>query len=224
MRLKEFHSEKELEALVKELGFLPFFRNEIVGFSVEDCCPPELWFSHDREGPWEWKGPVIRGTGCAYGKFYAGKACFIDTRFFGDFLNYRRDGYDYDARRDDGLTRTRDHRIMEILSSRDSLISKELKFLACPGEDSKKTFESSLTFLQMQTYILTSDFQYMTDKNGKRYGWGVARYATPEAFFGADFVADAYRREPNESRERLLTALRSLLPDVPENLLLRFLG
>ncbi len=53
---------QEMEQAVVESGFLPFFKNDIPGFSVEERTPPELWFSDDegKEGPWEWKGLVVR--------------------------------------------------------------------------------------------------------------------------------------------------------------------
>ena len=32
--------QEQLEALIKEWGFLPFFRNGIKGFSIEEMTPP----------------------------------------------------------------------------------------------------------------------------------------------------------------------------------------
>ena len=60
-------SSDDLEAKVIEIGFLPFFHNSVKGFSIQEMVDPRLWFS-DEEGPWEWKGPVIRNMNCAYGK------------------------------------------------------------------------------------------------------------------------------------------------------------
>ena len=40
-------SSDDLIAAVEQYGFLPFFRNEIHGFSIEELCPPELWFADD---------------------------------------------------------------------------------------------------------------------------------------------------------------------------------
>ena len=85
-------SEKDLAAMVETYGFLPLLKNSIPGFSVEEHTPPELWFADGVDGPWEWKGPVIAETGCAYGKFFSGKAGFISREWFLDFANYRRDG------------------------------------------------------------------------------------------------------------------------------------
>ena len=54
----------------------------------------------------------------------------------------------------------------------------------------------------------------MRDRFGRPYGWGVARYGTPEALWGYDEVAAAYTREPEESLERLLSYLAGIFPDV----------
>ena len=212
MRFKQITTEKKLEERVEELGFLPFFRNEIAGFSVEEMTPPELWFSDTAEGPWEWKGPVIRGTHCAYGKFFKNKAMYVAARFFPVFANYRRDGYDYDSRVDEGIARRRDTYLMEELWKEPSLVSKELKKRVCFTEDRKKSYEGSLTRLQMMCYINIADFEYAVDRHGKPYGWGLARYTTPEAFFGDGFCREAYKKKPQESKAELFAYLKELLP------------
>ena len=38
--------QDQLEALIKEWGFLPFFKNGIPGFSIEEMTPPELLFGN----------------------------------------------------------------------------------------------------------------------------------------------------------------------------------
>lgn len=62
---KMIGSKEEVAGMIRENGFLPLLRNQIPDFSVEEHAPPELWFAYGMEGPWEWKGPVIRETGCA---------------------------------------------------------------------------------------------------------------------------------------------------------------
>lgn len=69
-----------------------------------------------------------------------------------------------------------------------------------------------VTRLQMQGYVVTVNFEYATDKKGKPYGWGLARYATPEAAFGEAFTERVYQRSPEESRQKIETYLRQLLP------------
>mgnify|MGYP000710124573 CR=1 FL=1 len=93
----QLHSADDLIAAVEQYGFLPFFRNEIHGFSIEELCPPELWFADDVDGPWEWKGPAARSGKCLYGKLFNKKAGFVSREWIPDFANFRRDGYDFDA-------------------------------------------------------------------------------------------------------------------------------
>ncbi|MCR5663614.1 MAG: hypothetical protein K6G17_01900 [Oscillospiraceae bacterium] len=222
--LPPIREKEDLVRLVDEIGFLPYFRNDVPGFSIEENCPA-LWGTPDKpDCPWDWKGPVIRETGCAYGRFFHGRAGYVSRALFPDFANVRRDGYDYDARVEDGLARGRDRRIMEVLSARSPLPSRELKALCCFGEDSRRAYDASLGFLQMQTYVTTADFVYATDRLGRPYGWGLAVVATPEQHFGADFTARVYAREPAESRERLRVYLRKLLPQATAAQLERLLG
>ena len=203
-------SQEDLERLVREWGFVPLLKNWVPCFSVEEHTLPELWFADGVDGPWEWKGPSIQNTGCAYGKFFGGKAGFISGEWYPDFANYRRDGYDFDARYDDGLARNLDKRVYDALLEHQPLLSKEWRKLT--GIEKRGEFDAVVTRLQMQGYVVTVNFEYATDKNGKPYGWGLARYATPEAAFGEVFTEKVYQRSPEESRQEIETYLRQLLP------------
>lgn len=218
-RLFEIRSPDDVIRLVEDVGFLPFFANHIPGFSVEECCPRELWFADGVDGPWEWKGPIARSGRCVYGKFYGGKAGFVSQAWFPDFANFRRDGYDFDARYDDGLASRKDKDVFDAVSERGALLSKDLKDICNYRRGGNKGFDTVITRLQMQTYITIADFVYMRDKHGKTYGWGVAKYSTPEAQLGGDFTTSAYCREPEASRERILAHLKTVLPEAgPEQL------
>ncbi len=220
----EIHSKEELCQLVLEVGYLPFFKNAIEGFSIEECTPPELWFSDTEDGPWEWKGPVIRETGCAYGKFFRNKAAFISRDRFPDFMNFRRDGYDYEGFYNDGYARNDDKFIIDILEQHGPLLSKELKRFGGFRKGGRKGFDSSITRLQMQTFVIISDFEYMRDKHGKQYGWGVAKYATPEQYFGEEYMDRIYAKEPQESRDAVVDYMTKLLPHANEEAIYKLLG
>ena len=204
-------SRGEAEAILEECGFLPFFSNRVPGFSLEEHIDRRLWFT-DEEGPWEWKGPIIRQTGCAYGKFFEHRAIYVSRRFFPDLANFRRDGYDFDARYDDGLASRGDRDLYELLSAAAPVLSKTLKEKAGYTRSGKSGFETRITRLQAQCYVLISDFVYETSRSGRTFGWGLAQYSTPEVFFGPSFRGEVYRREPEESRERILDHLSRLLP------------
>lgn len=223
MRLPEIHSAEELENLVCEMGFLPFFKHDIEGFSIEECCPPELWFASDKDGPWEWKGPVARSRKCVYGKFFGGKAGFISLDWFPDFANHRRDGYDFDARCDDGLVFYKDEDIYNTIAENGIILSKKLKEICNYRKGENKGFDTVITRLQMQTYVCIEDFEYMKDKYGRTYGWGVARYSKPEELFGYETVTKAYKRQPQESKQRIFDYLSDLLPDATEKQIIKFI-
>ena len=215
-------TKEDLIGLIEKWGFVPFFKNEIKGFSIEELIDPSLWFS-ENDGPWEWKGPVIRETGCAYGKFFRGKAVFISRDWICDFANWRRDGYDHDARYDDGLANYNDRQVCEVLENHSSLLSKNLKELSGFGRNGKKGFDGIITRLQMQGYVTTTDFEYMKDKKGKVYGWGVARYATFEQQFGEFFTQNVYKCQPSESYDRIFDHICRLFPDVDESVVRKLL-
>ena len=213
---------EDLKHAVDELGFLPFFKNEIEGFSVEEHVDPELWFT-DQEGPWEWKGPVIREMGCAYGKFFEKKAAYISREWFPDFANYRRDGYDFDARFDDELASYQDKRLFDLVEGNAPVLSKKLKQIGNYKKGGNKGFDTVITRLQSQCYVITSDFVYLTDKKGRQYGWGVAEYSTPERFMGSDFTDRVYAKAPEESYERIYAHFKKLLPHARESAIKKIL-
>ena len=211
-------SEEELIQAIEELGFVPFFENEIKGFSLEEHIAPGCWYGgSDPWEAWEWKGPVIRRSGCAYGKFLQNKAVYISRELFADFANYRRDGYDFDARYDDGLAPRSDKELYELLVQNAPILSKPLKAIGNYRKGGRKGFDTSITRLQRQCYVTVSDFRYAVDKFGNEYGWGIAEYTTPEIRWGNSFTDEVYKRSPEESLDRLLKHFKKILPEADEN-------
>ncbi|MCR4839930.1 MAG: hypothetical protein K5848_00150 [Lachnospiraceae bacterium] len=208
-------SKEELIDAINELGFVPFFKNEIEGFSIEEHVADGCWYndSVDSFWPvWEWKGPVIRQMKCAYGKFLKNKAMFVSPKWFPDFANFRRDGYDFDARYDDGLASFHDKELFELLDGMSPVVSKLLKQKGGYKKGGRTGFDTSITRLQKQCYVITSDFVYATDKLGNTYGWGVAEYSTPEKFMGKKFSGNVYKRTPEESYKRVVKQFKKILP------------
>jgi len=226
------HNIDDIVKLIDSWGILPFFNNDIPGFSLAEHTPAELWFPDNDDqqdnGVWDWKSDIIVQSGCAYGKLCQGKACFASLPFYKHLLNYRRSLYKRSAA---------ERKILNVLKEHHSLLSGELKKLcgyvkkpvhagstplakmvekqnAVPKRKKKGTegFETALTHLQMGCYVVTADFEYKHTRNGARYGWGVARYCTPEDFFGADELKVS--ESPTESVTLLMRQLCEALPDV----------
>lgn len=218
-------TKQDMIDAVETFGFLPFFAGSIPGFSIEEHVSDDAWYSSsDGEWKvWEWKGPVIREARCAYGKFFENKAVFISSEWFPDFANYRRDGYDFDARYDDGLASYRDKELFELLDANAPVISKALKAKGNYRKGGRKGFDTMITRLQAECYVLISDFVYATDKTGKSYGWGIAEYSTPEKFFGEDFTSRVYQRSPEESYQRIRGHLHSMFPEIDDKTIRKIL-
>lgn len=212
-------SKDDMKALVEEWGFLPLFKNGVYNFSAEELTRRDLWFSGATDGPWEWKGPVIRESGCAYGKLLKNKAMFVSALWYPDLANIRRNGYDFDSRWEEGLAPRLDKYVYDALEQGGPMMSKTLKEMSGFGKDGRKGFDQVITRLQMQGYIVTTDFEYQLDRKGNPYGWGIARYDIPERHFGKSFTDRVYKHEPEESRELLLEHLCRLFPETPLRLL-----
>lgn len=213
MPQSRIHSAAELETLVQEIGFLPFFACPVLNFSIEEFTPSRYWFVEGVEGPWEWRMELARRGVVAYGKLFAKKAGLVSRAWYPDLANYRRDGYDFDARWDEGLAGYREKRIMDVLLSEGPTLSKDLKRLAGFGADGLKGFDTAITNLQMQTYVTVHSFEYAQDKYGRPYGWGIARYAVTEDVLGEDVTRGAYDRSPAESKARILQHIGLLCPE-----------
>ena len=69
--------EKAIEH-INDVGFLPLFKNEIEGFSLEEWTAPEYWWCDDElYDPWLWRAVIARQHDIIYGKFFGKKAGFV---------------------------------------------------------------------------------------------------------------------------------------------------
>lgn len=185
----------------------------------------------DAMGAWDWKGRCILEGDLAYGKFFHGKAGYISMELFPDFVNYRRSKYKLSMQ---------EKKVLATLKDNHSLLSSELRLLSGYGRrryphrevnpllrgvqntqprlarpkntSLKEGFETAISKLQMGGRVLIADFEYRYDKRGRRYGWGVARYSTPEDFFGEDRLLCG--RKPIDSYALLFSRLIRLFPKI----------
>ncbi len=228
-------SWQELVRWINEIGFLPFFSNEIEGFSAEEHVSPNFWWTGDREqDPWEWREIIAASHQVAYGKFFDQKAGFISREWLPYFVNFRRDGYDFDARWEDGLASRREKKIMDLLTKTDEdgevifpdeqILSTDLKKRAGFGKGGEKNYPGIVTGLQMQTYLVITDFHRRVNKRGEEYGMPVSVLLPPEAVWGYETVTAAYNEKPAKSWDRIADRVLQYYPDAKETDLIRLIG
>lgn len=211
----------DMAAIVEKYGFLPFFSSSIPGFSVEELSSPEVWFPPKGEGVWEWKDDVISMTGGAYGRFFHSRPAFVSREFFTLLAAYRRDGYDYEGFSGDGHATRSERTVYEKLEETDSEVST---YLRLQTKLSRSTFDKAVAGLQMQTFAVISGFDYKRSKDGRNYGWGLARYALADTFFGPDFEDDIDRYLPEDAYEALIDHILSRFSGCDRSDAVRLLG
>ena len=215
----EISSCPQLIERVQQLGFLPLLDSGIAGYCAEEMMAPDCHYVQFEDGSWEWplwmwKGPVIADGGCVYGKFFNGKAGFISRAWWPDFYNYRRSIYPYPE--PDSIEEI----ILTTLQEQGSAIARDLR-ASCgmTGAKMRSRFDAYVNKLQMGCYIVTEDFVYPRDKHGKEYGFGWQLLNTPENLLGRDaclsYTDETHTilRSPQESYERILVHLQTILPD-----------
>ena len=226
---------KELVSWVNEVGFLPLFSNEVEGFSAEEHVSQDFWWTGDREqDPWEWREIIAASREVAYGKFFGQRAGFISIDWLPYFANYRRSGYDFDSRWEDGLASRREKKIMDLLTQRDEdgeifftdeqILSTELKKKAGFGKEGEKNFPGTITGLQMQTYLVITDFRRRVNKRGEEYGMPVSILQPPEAIWGYEKVTSAYSEDPAVSWQRIVDQVKQEFSGAAEADIVKLIG
>ncbi len=211
----QLKTSRELTDLVNKIGFLPLFKGEIAGFSVEEHTNATDWWGDNPEkDPWEWRSVLAAEGEIAYGKLFRNKAGFISKEWYPIFVTYRRDGYDFDSRYEDGLASRKAKKIIDVLTDHKSLPSNEIKASAGFGKEGEKGFDSAMTLLQMQTYITVRGFQRKYSKKGEEYGWGVGVYSLSEELFGEDYVRSAYHIHAADAKAKIISHLMDMFPDL----------
>lgn len=222
MRRRDIYSAASLMTFIQEVGFLPLLRSGVYGFSAEEVVTDDCRYVVLPDGGWDWplwkwKGSIVTEGDCVYGKFFDKKAGFISREWWPDFYNYRRSKHQYPV--EGSIKET----ILLTLQENGSMITRELR-VACgfdgPGMRSK--FDSYVTRMQMGCYIVTEDFVYPTDKNGKEYGWGWSLLTTPELLYGHKTCTTT--NTPEESYRRLTDHFRKILPEATDKQIQKLLG
>ncbi len=206
------HNCAELAKAVDIIGFLPLLNMGVGNWSAQAITDKNCQYKRLPNGKWEWlmwhwKGPVIKESGCAYGRFFLGNKGFISKKWWPDFCNIRRSHYPYP---EEGSV---EESILYILKNNGSMTTKELRVASGFTEAKMRgRFDTFISHLERGCYILTEDFVYPHNKQGQKYGWGKALLTPAENLMGKE--ACNIDRTPEESLKILLEFFDKIMPDI----------
>jgi hypothetical protein len=218
MKLSRLSNIEDLKNLIFDTGFIPLFRNQITGFSVEELTRNHGWWTGDPEtDPWDWRRQLSENRNIAYGKFFNGKSGFISRKWLPYFVAMRRDGYDFESLYLQGKAPGKCRKIMTLFGKYPELPSYEIKKLAGFHSDGEKGFEGALIWLQMMTYITVVKLERKRNKFGEFYGWHVSNYSTTEEKFGYKSILSANLIGKENAKRKIITRLLTFNPQLSES-------
>jgi hypothetical protein len=123
---------------------------------------------------------------------------------------------------------------MDLLTQRDEdgemsfpdeqILSTELKKKAGFGKEGEKNFPGTITGLQMQTYLVITDFRRRVNKRGEEYGMPVSILQPPEAIWGYKTVTCAYSEDPAVSWQRIVDQVKQAFSGAAETDIVKLIG
>ena len=200
--LTNIDSPESMISAIKEIGIIPFSKNAVTGWSVQEITDPDFWFtSSDQLGPWDWKIEAVR-EGIVYGKFIGGKSAFATVEAYRHLMNWRRSLPKYRiALGGAHLSPT----LLNCIRERESLESSEIRALLedlIPQETRKQVggcmekylipnikrpaVDMLLQHLDMGTWTIVGDItRVYKGPNCEYKGWQKNSITTPELLFGS---------------------------------------
>ena len=224
VRTPVVRDQEGMLSLIQEFQLVPFFVNIIPGYSIEEHTPPELWFTDENLGPWDWKIDCIQSGDVAYGKFlYGGKAAFATIDVYREIINWRRSLPKYKPS-------PGQQKVLDYIEEHGSVSVSDVRQLMGLK---KAVADALLAKIQMQARIITGDIARVYRGADLRYsGWQRSSFCTPEALFEEmDFPFPGYKPRtlkssltPAQSLDFLKDTVRNVCGDVPDKVLMKILG
>lgn len=133
-----------------------------------------------------------------------------------------------------GLASRREKKIMDFFISEDEegnsvykddrILSTDLKKMAGFGKGGEKNYPGIITGLQMQTYLVITDFKRRKNKRGEEYGMAVSIMLSPESIWGYDKMTAAYKETLKESWNRIYEHVKEMYLEAQDADIIRLIG
>ena len=208
------YSPESMINAIKEIGIIPFSKNIVPGWSIQEITDPDFWFTtSDQLGPWDWKVEAVH-EGIVYGKFIGGKAAFATLEAYSHLMNWRRSlpkyriavcGASEMKNLEERIAAYLSPTLLNCICERESLESSEIKNLLedrVPQETRKlvggciekylipnikrPAIDLLLQYLEMGTWTIVGDItRVYKGPNCEYKGWQKNSITTPELLFGS---------------------------------------
>ena len=194
-RDRRVRTEAEALAFIAEVGFLPLM-------NLAEVDLPSLHASNDpgrsfaQMNWWDWKETLPEKKACYYAKVLRGRGTFISWKFFPCFcrLYGRSSSYEEDFRQ--GLLSRQEKRVLDLLSERGPLRTRELRLLfGEPSRANTRALHRALASLQRSFRV--------TVCGGDLEGWSHHRWDLVERYVPWQRLRAAWSLKPAEARQRL---------------------
>ena len=207
------YSPESMISAIMEIGIIPFSKNAVPGWSIQEITDPDFWFTtSDQLGPWDWKIEAVR-EGIVYGKFIGNKSAFATVEAYRHLMNWRRSLPKYRIavgeasemkNLEERLAAYLSPTLLNCIRERESLESSEIRALLeelVPEETrvqvggcmekylipkiKKQAIDLLLQHLDMGTWTLVGDItRVYKGPNCEYKGWQKNSITTPELLFG----------------------------------------
>ena len=101
----------------------------------------------------------------------------------------------------------------DMVFKEDEILSTDLKKMAGFGKGGLKNYQSIITELQMQLYLVIKDFRRQKNKKREACGMSVSVMFPPEKLWGYELVTSAYGEEQAQSWQRIIDRVKKFYSD-----------
>lgn len=163
--------------LVEQYRIFPFAELAPEHPALTTVTEASAWHTEQATDPWLWRIRIAQDGSAAYGKFFGGKASFIDSRLYPAVQTILTGNQSPRERFEAGTMARAAYRIYEILSEQGNTDSRQLrKEAGLAGKEDKKEYDKALNELQSGGYIV------ITGSAKQKESWSSMCYETSETW------------------------------------------
>lgn len=221
---KKITTYSEFVSIVEDIGFMTLSNNCIEFMNLSNLTEESQWHTGLSSDPWPWRVNIERDHKAAYGKIFDRKPGFISLEWLPSFISARRKGRSFAEIYAEGLLSSEAKQIYELFKHHETLAVHEIKSMGGFTKESNAKYEAAMSELQMWMFITVNGTKQKVSAKGEPYGWPSTAYSTIETWAGPELMAEAYRMNPEDAMEEIMTRVEDAAPMASHKGIRRFIG